>query len=94
MDGRGQMLRVSASTVSVGNLLIDWLTSIAARLRYDVALLYLKNAEWNLDEAVQAYQEDEQWEKEHPLHKDDKRAKAPKKPKDVGMRRFVGSSSR
>ena len=73
---------------------MDWLTSVAPRFRYDVAVLYLKNAEWNLDEAIQAYQEDEQWEKEHPLHKDDKRTKAPKKPKEVGMRRFVGGSSR
>lgn len=87
------MFRVSTLKVSIYNLLIDPLTSIAPRFRYEVALLYLKNAEWNLDEAIQAYQEDEQWEKEHPLHKDDKRAKAPEKPKDVGMRRFVGGAS-
>ena len=79
--------------LSFDSALMYSLTSIAPRLRYEVALLYLKNAEWELDEAVQAYQEDEQWEKEHPLHKNDKRAKTPKKPKDVGMRRFVGGAS-
>jgi hypothetical protein len=46
-------------------------------------LLYLKNAEWNLDAAIAAYQDDEQWEKEHPLEK--QRGKAPKTPKSVGM---------
>lgn len=43
--------------------------SVAPSLRYDVALLYLKNADWNLEKAIQSYQEDEQWEKEHPLIK-------------------------
>ena len=43
------------------------LTSIPLQLRYDVALLYLQQAEWNLDTAVEAYKDDERWEKEHPL---------------------------
>ena len=39
--------------------------------------------------AVEAYKDDERWEKEHPLESK-KRIKNGKKAKDVGMRRFVG----
>lgn len=35
--------------------------------RYDVALLYLQQADYNLDEAIGAYKSDERWEREHPL---------------------------
>ena len=35
--------------------------------RYDVALLYLEQADYDLDAATEAYKEDERWEKEHPL---------------------------
>lgn len=35
--------------------------------RYDVALLYLEQAEYDLDAAVNTYLTDELWEKEHPL---------------------------
>lgn len=42
--------------------------------------------------AVEAYQEDERWEKEHPLEAKEK-AKKGKSAKSVGMRRFVGSSA-
>ncbi|PVH97084.1 hypothetical protein DM02DRAFT_533924 [Periconia macrospinosa] len=34
---------------------------------YDVALLYLEQAHYDLDKAVAAYKADERWEKEHPL---------------------------
>ncbi|KAJ4373349.1 hypothetical protein N0V83_003644 [Neocucurbitaria cava] len=34
---------------------------------YDVALLYLEQANYNLEQAVTAYKADEQWEKEHSL---------------------------
>jgi len=37
------------------------------QLRYDVALLYLQQADYNLDEAIGAYKSDERWEREHPL---------------------------
>lgn len=70
----------------------DWLTSIPPRLRYDVALLYLQQADWDLDLAVDAYQEDERWEKEHPLEAKEKARKG-KSVKSAGMRRFVGSSA-
>jgi len=29
--------------------------------------MYLKNAGWDLDSAIDAYRDDEQWEKDHPL---------------------------
>lgn len=65
------------------------LTSIPWHLRYDVALLYLKQEDWNLDAAIEAYKDDERWEKEHPLQAK-QQVKKGKKAKDVGMRRFVG----
>jgi hypothetical protein len=37
--------------------------------RYDLAILYLDQAEYDLDAAVEAYMEDERWEREHPLAK-------------------------
>lgn len=36
--------------------------------RYEVALLYLKQADYNLDAAVEAFKADEKWEQENPLH--------------------------
>lgn len=69
----------------------DILTSIPFHLRYDVALLYLKQAEWDLEMAIAAYREDEQWERDHPLEAKQKGNKG-KHAKDVGMRRFVGAS--
>lgn len=68
------------------------LTSVPPRLRYDVALLYLKQSDWNLENAIEAYREDEQWEKEHPLEAKQK-AKKGKSAKDTGMRRFVGGNN-
>jgi hypothetical protein len=62
------------------------------RLRYDVALLYLQQADWDLDVAIQAYKDDERWEKEHPLEAQAK-VKKGKSPKTVGMRRYVGMNS-
>ncbi|KAF2769358.1 hypothetical protein EJ03DRAFT_272467 [Teratosphaeria nubilosa] len=59
---------------------------------YDVALLYLQQAEWNLDAAVEAYQEDERWEKEHPREAKEGKAKG-KNARGVGMRRFVGGGN-
>lgn len=35
--------------------------------RYDVALLYLEQADYTLEHAVNAYKADEKWEKDHPL---------------------------
>ena len=32
-------------------------------------MLYLKQSEYNLGEAIEAYKSDERWEKEHPLEK-------------------------
>ncbi|KAF2396342.1 hypothetical protein EJ06DRAFT_534069 [Trichodelitschia bisporula] len=34
---------------------------------YDIALLYLKQADYDLEIAVEAFKSDEAWEKEHPL---------------------------
>lgn len=45
----------------------DHLLSIPMRLRYDVAVLYLHQSNYDLDMAVEAYLADEKWEKEHPM---------------------------
>ena len=36
------------------------------RYRYDVALMYLKQADYNLEAAIEAFKADEKWEYEHP----------------------------
>lgn len=41
--------------------------SLYAHDRYDIALLYLEQAQYDLDAAVNAYLMDELWGKEHPL---------------------------
>lgn len=40
---------------------------IAPRYRYDLALLYLNQADYDLDQAIETFKEDERWGKEHPL---------------------------
>ncbi|KAK3717071.1 hypothetical protein LTR37_006126 [Vermiconidia calcicola] len=59
---------------------------------YDVALLYLQQANWNLEAAIEAYKDDEKWEKEHPMETKQK-IRNGKAVKNVGMRRFVGSAT-
>lgn len=54
--------------------------------RYDVALLYLEQAEYDLDKAVEAYQADERWEKEHPMGLDSTKGK---RKQSLGRRRFA-----
>ena len=34
---------------------------------YNVAQLYLKGSQYDLEVAIEAFKADEQWEKEHPL---------------------------
>ena len=64
--------------------------SLSLSLRYDIAVLYLEQAGYDLDAAIQAYRDDERWEKEHPL---DSKGKKISTAKTAGMRRFVGSAS-
>ena len=45
----------------------DWMSSVPVWLRYDVALLYLQQANYDLDLAVETYLADEKWEHEHPM---------------------------
>jgi hypothetical protein len=48
---------------------------------YDVALLYLEQADYNLEQAIIAYKADEDWEKEHSLEAAKKgKAKASQSP--------------
>ncbi|KAH8794008.1 hypothetical protein BGZ57DRAFT_749200 [Hyaloscypha finlandica] len=55
---------------------------------YDVALLYLKEVDYDLEAAIEAYKDDERWEKEHPIEANVK-GKA-KTRNDAGRRRFTG----
>ncbi|THW30470.1 hypothetical protein D6D23_00158 [Aureobasidium pullulans] len=56
---------------------------------YDVAQLYLEQNDYDLDGAVEAYKDDEKWEKEHPLQNN---GKGKMTARTVGKRRYVGSS--
>ncbi|KAF2715659.1 hypothetical protein K504DRAFT_457810 [Pleomassaria siparia CBS 279.74] len=58
---------------------------------YDLALLYLQQADYNLDLAMEAYKADEQWEKDHPMQSA-KKGKA-KATQTAGRRRWFGGSS-
>lgn len=42
-------------------------SSVLPCLRYDLALIYLEQAKYNLDLAVEAYLADETWEKRNPI---------------------------
>jgi hypothetical protein len=56
--------------------------------RYEVALIYLKQSDYDLDEAVEAYKEDERWEQEHPLNAKSNGKGKGKAPQSVGRRRL------
>lgn len=43
--------------------------SVAPAYRYDVATLYLKQSDYDLELAIEAFKADEKWEKDHPLDK-------------------------
>ena len=100
MDGRLQSCRVSrissfvarCGSAAVRNvrILADRLcSSVLLKYRYDVALLYLKQADYNLDIAVETYLNDEKWESEHPIEANVKG----KEKKSVPRRRLGFSSS-
>ncbi|CZR66125.1 uncharacterized protein PAC_16026 [Phialocephala subalpina] len=55
---------------------------------YDVALLYLQQVDYDLEAAVEAYKDDERWEKEHPMEANVK-GKG-KTRHGVGRRRYTG----
>jgi hypothetical protein len=42
---------------------------VPPKYRYDVAVLYLDQADYDLDTAIQAYKEDEEWAEKNPFHK-------------------------
>ena len=53
-----------------------------------MALLYLKEVDYDLEAAIEAFKDDERWEKEHPIESDVK-GKG-KTRTDIGRRRFTG----
>jgi hypothetical protein len=55
-----------------------------------VALLYLQQADYDLEGAVETFREDERWEREHPL---EAAAKGKGRRHDLGRRRFTGQRS-
>ncbi len=64
--------------------------------RYDHALLYLDQANYNLEEAIAAYRADEQWEREHSLEAAMRgRSKAPEssRRRNWGFGGFTGQLS-
>jgi len=67
-----QSSRVSTSIVHVTTETFvqskaNRLLSNSLHLRYEIALLYLQQANYELDVAVVNYLADEKWEKEHPI---------------------------
>jgi demethoxyubiquinone hydroxylase (CLK1/Coq7/Cat5 family) len=62
------------------------LHSFARKYRYDVALLYLNEVDYNLEAAIEAYKDDE---KEHPIEAANVKGKG-KTRNNVGRRRFTG----
>lgn len=59
--------------------------------RYDVAILYLEQANYDLEMAMDVYKDDERWEEEHPIS-GNKKGEG-KTRLDVGRRRFTGQRS-
>lgn len=61
---------------------------------YDVAQLYLEQAAWDMDKAVEVWRDDERWEREHPLKpqvgKDGRNRGTGRS--EVWRRRFTGRS--
>lgn len=55
-----------------------------------MAVLYLKEAEYDLDLAIGVYQDDEKWESEHPAHPT---AKGKESSFSILKRRFIGQKS-
>jgi len=64
-------------------------SDVSPKYRYDVALLYLEQVEYDLSAAIEAYKDDERWEKEHPLEANIGKGKG-KTRQSVGRRRFTG----
>lgn len=64
------------------------ISSIPLRYRYDVALIYLKQADYDLDLAIEAYKADEKWEKEHPLDQASSSEGKTRAQQSRGRRRF------
>jgi len=63
-------------------------SDLAPKYRYDVALLYLQQVDYDLKAAIETYKDDERWEREHPIEANVKgKGKARH---DVGKRRFTG----
>lgn len=59
-------------------------------IRYDIALLYLEQVDYDIEAAIEAYKEDERWEKEHPLEGSGKGIYTTRPRQSVGKRRFTG----
>ena len=53
--------------------------------------MYLQQADYDLESAIEAYREDERWEKEHPMEGKGRMNK--KTAGSAGLRRFVGSAN-
>ncbi|KAL6720404.1 hypothetical protein ACLMJK_002326 [Lecanora helva] len=65
----------------------DQWSSVPVQLRYDIAVLYLQQANYNLDLAVETYLADEKWGREHPMERSSQSKKAQKPSRHkVGIR--------
>ncbi|OWP03363.1 hypothetical protein B2J93_7381 [Marssonina coronariae] len=60
---------------------------VTLNCRYDIAILYLNQADYDLNVAIEAYKKDERWGKEHPIEAS---VKGKGRRPDIGRRRFTG----
>lgn len=90
MDGSLQVRGVSSCLKLCNNGAWANMRSLPPSLRYEVALLYLKQTDHHLDLAIEAYKEDERWEQEHPLESRKGKGKATEAP--LKRRRGLGLS--
>jgi len=64
----------------------DHASSVPMHLRYDIALLYLQQANYDLDLAVETYLADEKWERDHPMEGSSKdKARPQPRRRRIGM---------
>ena len=73
-------LVVMVPTGDLGLDKADQLSRFPVFFRYDIALLYLQQSDYNLDLAVEAYLADEKWERENPMEGASKGNKTGQKP--------------
>lgn len=80
------ILQCSLRSLSTENFQQSKLTN-ANCVSYDVAVMYLEQANYDLEMATEIYADEERWEREHPIHEERTKMKTPLQ---AGKRRYTG----